>query len=641
MTRSLRMGMSGVAVPMRRPWSRRLVVVAVATALLASLLPSPPAQAVTIRTVDSQRVLGELTVDRLQVTINGRTVRGDLLRLPREAPHLELRPRLGREVAVGLETMHSMSQTERSRGAIAGVNGGYFTLRPTGTPNGLFIQRNRMVAADSSLRSGLPAGRAVAGIRQDGRLVADRLRVHLDLDVPAVAIDGLSIDELNRQPRTSGDLTHPVSGELLMFDRLYGRSFRVPAGSVLLVTDELMLGSSGRTTGLVRERRTPESDSHWTPPEGTSAILAYGTSAPLLGGIQPGMALGVTSRVEPFGGDVSNWADLRASVPGAGLLIRNARLSSGAAMSSEGIDHASNRRARTAIGQTSDGTTLMLTIDERGGSGGVTLFELAQIMERLGAVDAVAMDGGGSTHMTVDGQTRNTPSDLNRSHSSAWFVYAPRPPASRGLEAACPPGAVVPGAFEDTAATVHAAAIDCLSWWGVTSGVTLTSYAPAQGVTRAQMASFLARWIDGVNARGDGAPLPASAPMDFTDVRSDSVHANAIARLSWVGVIQGRTSTTFDPGAPVTRAETATLLSRAIGHVQGTPLPAARDTFVDDNGSVHEPAIDRLAHIGVIGGVGAFSFRPNHKVSRAAMASMVMRASDWMVEQGRTTPPPT
>lgn len=630
----------GATCPRRAADLRRFVVLLVVIAMAVTFAPPPPAEAQTISSSSTGRVLGELEVERHEIRMaDGRRVNSDVLRLPAGAPELELRPRLARSTAVGLQTMAAFSAVERARGAVAGINGGYWLSRPTGVPNGLYVERDRMVGADSSLRSGLAAGRAVAGIRQDGTLVADRLRVALTLDVPVAGIEDVAIDELNRQVRTDTDRTHARSGELLLFDGRYGTSFEVPGGSTLLVLDDLPLRSSGSVNATVRERRAPTADSRWTVPEGTSALLAYGTSKPLLNGIPEGAQIQISTRVEPFLGGADAWQDLRSAVPGAGLLIREGRISSGTAMASEGVNHASDRRARTAIGQLAEGTTLLVTVDERGGSTGVTLFEFAQIMQRFGAVNAVAMDGGGSTHMSIDGRTHNQPSDPNRGQSTAWFVYAPTPPPSRGILAACPEGRAPSGSFDDTTATVHAGSIDCLSWWGVTSGITLTSYAPADGVTRDQMASFLVRWIDGVAARGDGKQLLAEASLPFDDVRAGNVHAPAIARLSAVGIIQGRNATTYDPGAPVTRAETATLLRRSMEYAQDAPLPVGRDTFADDNGSVHEGSIDRLSNLEILGGTGGFTYRPNDPVSRAAMASMVMRSSDWLVEAGRTTPP--
>lgn len=605
----------------------RTSVIVLVAALLAVLVPATPAEAVDVRTSGTTRLLGDTSVQRLDIRVGNARARGDAIWFSTTDDRIELRPRLAQGTAVGLSRMSAFAATEFRRGGIAGVNGGYWLSRPAGVPNGLYVERDRMVAADSVSASNLPARRAIAGIDPAGRLVADRIRVLLDLDIPHLGREGIAIDELNRN-----------GSGLLLFDTRLGASMAVPSGSVLLILDELRLGSSGRVTATVRERRRPSATTSWRAQEGTTVLMATSSRASVLDNIDVGDTIGVTTRIVPDGTAASAWDGLRSAIPGGGLLIRDGRISSGSAMASEGLSHASTRRARTGIGQRADGRTVLVTIDERNGSSGVTLFEFAQVMAAMGAVNAVALDGGGSTSMVVAGQQRNRPSDPNRGQSSALFLYAEPPPPSRGLAGACPSG-VPSGGFRDTGSTVHRDAIDCLAWWGVTSGVTPTSYAPGQQVSRAQMASFLARWIDDLATRGDGRALADEAPLPFRDVPSGDVHARAIARLSAAGVVNGRTATSFDPNAPVTRAETASLLRRAIEYSTRTSLPSAPDTFLDDNGLVHEASIDQLAHQGVIGGVGGFDYAPNVPVSRGAMASLVMRASDLLVEQQRITPP--
>ena len=60
-----------------------------------------------------------------------------------------------------------------------------------------------------------------------------------------------------------------------------------------------------------------------------------------------------------------------------------------------------------------DGTLLLVTVDgrRRGWSAGVTLIEAARVMRHLGADDALNLDGGGSTAMTVRRRLVNRPSD--------------------------------------------------------------------------------------------------------------------------------------------------------------------------------------------------------------------------------------
>ncbi|MEX0834906.1 MAG: S-layer homology domain-containing protein, partial [Nitriliruptor sp.] len=193
--------------------------------------------------------------------------------------------------------------------------------------------------------------------------------------------------------------------------------------------------------------------------------------------------------------------------------------------------------------------------------------------------------------------------------------------------------------FGDTAGTTHVASIDCLKWWGVTSGLTATRFQPGGNVTRGQMATFLATWIDDVANRGSGRPLGSNTDEPFTDVPDGHTHRSNIARLYQAGVISGTSPTTYAPNAPVTRAQTASLVRGAVEYVTGGKLAAGRDTFIDDNTSPHEGSIDRLSNVGVISGTRAFEYTPAAPVSRGAMASLVMRASDLLVEQGRVSPP--
>ena len=68
---------------------------------------------------------------------------------------------------------------------------------------------------------------------------------------------------------------------------------------------------------------------------------------------------------------------------------------------------------RTAFGIDKQGRYLILVADGRQKyySTGLTLRELAATMKKLGAVNAMNLDGGGSTSMAVRGRVVNRPSD--------------------------------------------------------------------------------------------------------------------------------------------------------------------------------------------------------------------------------------
>jgi exopolysaccharide biosynthesis protein len=85
---------------------------------------------------------------------------------------------------------------------------------------------------------------------------------------------------------------------------------------------------------------------------------------------------------------------------------------------------------RTGIGYTAHGGILLVVVDGREkGSTGATLVQFAQLMKDLGAVQALNLDGGGSTTMVVQGDVVNVPSDgVQRSISNALLVLPGRDP---------------------------------------------------------------------------------------------------------------------------------------------------------------------------------------------------------------------
>lgn len=88
-----------------------------------------------------------------------------------------------------------------------------------------------------------------------------------------------------------------------------------------------------------------------------------------------------------------------------------------------------DRHPRTMVGMTPAGEVLLVTADGRGTSAGLTLIESARLMADLGAVDAMNLDGGGSTTFVTGGVVRNAPSDgRERPVASSLAVLAPADP---------------------------------------------------------------------------------------------------------------------------------------------------------------------------------------------------------------------
>ena len=70
-----------------------------------------------------------------------------------------------------------------------------------------------------------------------------------------------------------------------------------------------------------------------------------------------------------------------------------------------------NHEPRTAIGYTRDNKLVILVCEGRSKTAaGLTLIQLAQILKDVGCVEALNLDGGGSSCMLINGKETNTPS---------------------------------------------------------------------------------------------------------------------------------------------------------------------------------------------------------------------------------------
>jgi len=124
-----------------------------------------------------------------------------------------------------------------------------------------------------------------------------------------------------------------------------------------------------------------------------------------------------------------------------------------------------------------------------------------------------------------------------------------------------------------------------------------------------------------------GAPAPRPLGDAFVD-DDGNAHESAINQLAAAGLVNGLGPGVYGPSQGVTRAQMATFLTRALT-ASGVALPtAAVDAFADDDGNVHEAAINQLASAGVVSGVGPGAYSPDGKVTRAQMATFLVRAVD-------------
>lgn len=167
-----------------------------------------------------------------------------------------------------------------------------------------------------------------------------------------------------------------------------------------------------------------------------------------------------------------------------------------------------------------------------------------------------------------------------------------------------------PGCFADIQRSQFEAEIEWLITEQITVGCGNSHFCPTRGVTRGQMASFLARALN----------LPVAGADFFTD-DTGSIYESDINRVAAAGITGGCGAGLYCSATFTTRAQMATFLTRALG-LPGSPT----DYFGDDAGSFHEPHINAVALAGITKGCTTSSFCPDATVNREQMAAFLFRA---------------
>ncbi len=237
-------------------------------------------------------------------------------------------------------------------------------------------------------------------------------------------------------------------------------------------------------------------------------------------------------------------------------------------------------------------------------------------------------DGGGQC--TSQGQRRMAVAELRVGGSGLEVGSTRVAPPVLPTDRACPPGVPEDGFADVPQASVHESNIDCITWWGVTTG-TGGRYSPTAGVTRGQMASFLARAI-----LESGGALPTGTDAFPDD--DGTVHEQSIDRLAAAGLVRGTGDGRFEPGALVSREQMATFLVRALRHRTGDAVPVGQDWFYDDDASGHQDNINAAATAGLSSGNGTGAYSPSATLRRDSMATFLARLLQAYVVDGAPVP---
>ncbi len=319
---------------------------------------------------------------------------------------VDLQAALANDEIMGVESVAGIAERHKP---IAAINAGFFL--PNGDPAGVMTIDGRLVSDTRRPRGAVGISRDKAGVK----LAFARLRATASLVLQNTALPSGG-EAMTTIPIDGIDTTR-LRGQLMLFTPSYHADTDTAKGGLEWVIDRRGRMVSGPHPGGKTK----------IPPGGF--VLSFG------GEVVPESLrlLGRSTRVrldvsyDPVEGEPKSWLLAQDIVGGAGLLIRDGQDVEDWSIERFNLGFAENRHPRTMIGTSADNMIWLVTVDGRQPeqSVGMSLVELRALARRLGLVNALNLDGGGSTTMWVQGQVLNRPSDPTgpRKVSDALLVY--------------------------------------------------------------------------------------------------------------------------------------------------------------------------------------------------------------------------
>lgn len=280
----------------------------------------------------------------------------------------------------------TVSELVKRTGAIAGINASFFPY--TGRPVGVMVRKGELISSTRPFRPDFGWGSdkqtALGFLNYKGSLRASSLQVDIDTINEEAKPDTLSLDT-----DTCGyALTKTVKGTCAM----------------LRVLDDRLTPDSTWDAEVISV--TPDQDK-MPIPAGQAALVGTGIRAAEVASLKPGDRVEINVKVSGF-----DWSKIDNCVCGGPMLLRDGKKV--VDWKEEGFnDEFSNKRhPRTAVGRDAAGNLWLVVVDGKlSESVGATLEEMADVMAKLGCVDAMNLDGGASSTMNLLGEDVNRPAD--------------------------------------------------------------------------------------------------------------------------------------------------------------------------------------------------------------------------------------
>jgi hypothetical protein len=294
------------------------------------------------------------------------------------APALSNNQLRGKESLTGLESRVAAGATT------VAIDGDYFD-HITGAPNGIYMR-------DGMIDSAPGVGRSSLGIAADGTLATGH-----------VSFAGIWQGNSQRRPLLLN--TPAKSGKFTLYTPVYGTATPREPGVVEAVIgtfpharlDEPLDGTVTQVTTAGPTR---------IPPGGAVLVARGRQSTAQLKAEAP-----VGQKVEALLSLSPDWSGLASAIGGGPLLVRNGKpiFHTGESFAPRQLN---GRQARGAIGQLPDGRIVLVAVEgtRPSYSIGMSNYELAVALSRLGATTAFGLGAGSAAGLAFDGELLTRPS---------------------------------------------------------------------------------------------------------------------------------------------------------------------------------------------------------------------------------------
>jgi len=172
------------------------------------------------------------------------------------------------------------------------------------------------------------------------------------------------------------------------------------------------------------------------------------------------------------------------------------------------------------------------------------------------------------------------------------------------------------GGFRDIAGHWAEDSIVKLNALGLVSGTGDRRFEPDRGISRAEAAALVVRALGGSGTQ--------AGKVAYRDLDESHWAYKAIQQATAAGIVNGLPGGRFGPAHPVTRAEAAVMIGRALGLA---PLRTTSAPFADLEANHWAAAmINRMQEEGLLSGYPGGFVRPDERISRAEFSVFLLRA---------------